>query len=51
MARDLFVLGSSKMGDEEPLKDLEEIWQSHSSPDVLLLNPKLRKRAGIVFLG
>ena len=34
------------MGDEETLEDSEEIWQLHSSPDVLLLNPEPRKGAG-----
>lgn len=42
----LFVLGRSKMGDEETLEDSEEIWQLHSSPDVLLLNPEPRKGGG-----
>jgi hypothetical protein len=36
----------SKMCDEETLKDSEEIWQLHSSLDVLLLNPELRKGGG-----
>ena len=40
------------MGDEETLEDSEEIWQLHSSPDVLLLNPEPRKGGrGSVFGG
>lgn len=43
-------LGRLKMGDEA-LENSEEIWQLHSSPDVLLLNPKLRKEGSGSGLG
>jgi hypothetical protein len=41
----LFALERSKMADET-LEDSEEIWQLHSSPDVLLLNPEPKKGGG-----
>lgn len=42
----LFGSARSKLGDEDPFEDSEEIWQLHSSPDVLLLNPEPRKGGG-----
>ena len=36
----------SKLCDEETLEDSEGIWQLHSLPDILLLNPEPRKGAG-----
>jgi len=32
--------------EDETLEDSEEIWQLHSLPDILLLNPELRKGGG-----
>jgi len=35
--------GRLEMSDEKILEALQKIWQLHSSPDVLLLNPEPRK--------